>query len=110
MLIQLLSWQLQCNYFSPLTMHEACAHTIEMEMERDGTMHPVNAATTNRSAAAADILAVNDTTTLRKMMRGAFETGNHGKVIEILTHLISLEPQNERNFFNRHKSYIHGLR
>ncbi len=105
-LIQLLSCQLQWKCFG--VMKEACAHGIEMVMGHDGTMRPIELNTT--TGAADDIGAVKDTSALRKMMRIASDTGNHGRAIEILDQFIRLEPQNDRNFFHRHKSYLHEMR
>ncbi len=106
-LMQLLSWQSTCNYFG--VIKEACAKGIEMDVGSDGVVCPTIELDTNNNGTANPI-AIKDTIALRKMMRSASETGNHGKIIEILNQLISLEPENERNFFHRHKSFLHNMR
>ncbi len=107
MLMQLLSWQSTYIYFA--VIKEACAKGIEMDVDSDGMVCPTIELDTNSNGTAYPS-AIKDTVALRKMMRSASETGNHGKVIEILNQLISLEPENERNFFHRHKSYLHTMR
>ncbi len=107
LMIQLLSWQWQWKCSG--VMKGTCAHDIEMVMGYDGAMRPVELNTTTGEA-ADDIGTVKDASALRRMMRIATETGNHGSAIKVLEQLIRLEPQNERNFFHRHISYLHERR
>ncbi len=107
LMMQLLLWQPMCSYFGITKV--ACAKEIEIDAHhQDGA--PASSCPSNTGIAAVDPSTLTDTIELRKMMRIASETGNHGKVIDILNRLISLEPENERNFFQRHKSYLHNLR